>query len=56
MAEGEVDKEKSGVADITNTVKDALKPIQTLSEALGLMVAHGDKLNKGFGLKNINRL
>ena len=46
----EVEKEKSGVADITNTVKDALKPIQTLSEALGLMVAHGDKLNKGFGL------
>ena len=50
MTEGDVNKEKSGVADITDTIKDALKPIQTLSEALGLMVAHADKLNKGFGL------
>ena len=49
MAE-EVDKEKSGVAGITDAVKEALKPIQTLSEALGLMVAHADKLNKSFGL------
>ena len=51
MAEkNEVEKEKSGVAGIADAVKDALKPIQTLSEALGLMVAHADKLNKGFGL------
>ena len=50
MTEGDVNKEKSGVADITDTIKDALKPIQTLSEALGLMVAHADKLNRGFGL------
>jgi hypothetical protein len=51
MAENEnSDKEKSGVEGIADAVKDALKPIQSLSEALGLMVAHADKLNKSFGL------
>jgi len=51
MAEKEkIDTEKSGVEGIADAIKDALKPIQTLSEALGLMVAHADKLNKGFGL------
>ena len=51
MAEKEnLDEKKSGVEGIADAVKDALKPIQTLSEALGLMVAHADKLNKSFGL------
>ena len=50
MAENEnLDEKKSGVTGITDAVKEALKPIQTLSEALGLMVAHADKLNKSFG-------
>jgi hypothetical protein len=51
MAENQnLDNEKSGVTGITDAVKEAFKPIQTLSEALGLMVAHADKLNKSFGL------
>jgi hypothetical protein len=54
MAEGDVDKklsaDKQAVTDINNTIKEALSPIKTLSEALGLMVAHADKLNKSFGL------
>ena len=54
MTDGDVNKnisaDKQAVTDIGNTVKEALKPIQTLSEAIGLMVAHADKLNKSFGL------
>jgi hypothetical protein len=54
MADEDVSKklstDKQAVTDISNTIKEALSPIKTLSEALGLMVAHADKLNKSFGL------
>jgi methyl-accepting chemotaxis protein len=46
----ELDKDKEGLADITKTVQEALSPIKTLTEAIGLMVAHADKLNRSFGL------
>jgi hypothetical protein len=45
-----ISPDKQAVTDIGNTVKEALSPIKTLSEAIGLMVAHADKLNKSFGL------
>ena len=54
MDAGDVSKnlsaDKQAVTDIGNTIKDVFKPIETLAEALGLMVAHADKLNKSFGL------
>lgn len=46
----DLDDDKKGLEDIGKTVKEIFTPIQTLSEAIGLMVAHGDKLNRNFAL------
>lgn len=44
------DKDKKSLEEITATAEAALKPLQSLTEAVGLMVAGADELNKNFGL------
>jgi methyl-accepting chemotaxis protein len=44
------DKDKKGLEDMKTAAEEALRPIQTLAEAVGLMVAGADELNKNFSL------
>jgi methyl-accepting chemotaxis protein len=44
------DKNKKGLEDMKTAAEEALRPIQTLAEAVGLMVAGADELNKNFSL------
>lgn len=44
------DKDKQGLEDMKTAAEEALRPIQTLAEAVGLMVAGADELNKNFSL------
>ena len=44
------DKNKEGLDGITDAVKELSNPIQTVTEAIGLMVAGAEKLNQNFGL------
>ena len=44
------DKNKEGLEDMKDAVNELLSPIKTVTEAIGLMVAGAEKLNKDFGL------
>jgi methyl-accepting chemotaxis protein len=44
------DKDKKGLEDMKTAAEEALRPIQTLAEAVGLMVAGAEELNKNFSL------
>jgi polyhydroxyalkanoate synthesis regulator phasin len=44
------DKNKEGLDGIKDAVNELLNPIKTVTEAIGLMVAGAEKLNKDFGL------
>lgn len=44
------DKDKKGLEEMKTAAEEALRPIQTLAEAVGLMVAGADELNKNFSL------
>jgi hypothetical protein len=44
------DKNKEGLEGMKDAVNELLSPIKTVTEAIGLMVAGAEKLNKDFGL------
>ena len=50
MADLNLNDDKKALEDIKKTVQEALTPVKTLADAVGLMVAASDQLNRNFGL------
>ena len=48
--EESIEKSKTGLSGIKDTLGEIANPIKTVANAMEYMVAHGEKINKNFGL------